>query len=221
MNSEVQSIDTQRVASVKSLFEQADWYLRRWRCAIRLRGETVREFVGERTLHSILDIGCGDGSISIQLLKPGVNLTLNDLSSTMLAVASSSIPKHLAEQVDCINEDFSRAALRFAPFDLIVCLGVLAHVESPAGTIEKISSLLAPGGTVIVECTDARHFWTRIGRAYGSLGAAFSSPGYRLNPVTPEDVVRMFESRGFVKTAVFRHVLPMFGMSRVLSQAAI
>jgi len=221
MNSEVQAVNPERIASVKSLFEQAGWYLQRWRCAIRLRAETVREFLGDRSFKSILDIGCGEGSISTQLLKPGMTLTLNDLSSTMLALASSRVPEHLADHVDCINEDFSVATLKFQPFDLIVCLGVLAHVESPTATIEKMNSLLVPGGTVIVECTDARHPLTRMAHVYASLGAAFTRPSYTLNPVTPADVVQMFESRGFTKTATFRHVLPMFGMSRVLSQAAI
>jgi 2-polyprenyl-3-methyl-5-hydroxy-6-metoxy-1,4-benzoquinol methylase len=221
MKTDVQTVNPQRVASVKSLFEQADWYLERWRCAITIRAETVREFVGERSFRSILDIGCGDGSISIQLLRSGMNLTLNDLSSTMLALASSRVPQHLADHVDCINEDFSHAKLQFQPFDLIVCLGVLAHVESPAATIEKMNSLLAPGGTVIVECTDARHPLTRLVGVYGSLGAAFSRSSYKLNAVTPADVVQMFEDWGFTRTATFRHVLPMFGMSRVLSQAAI
>jgi 2-polyprenyl-3-methyl-5-hydroxy-6-metoxy-1,4-benzoquinol methylase len=221
MNSEVQAANPQRAASVKRVFEQADWYLQRWRCAIRLRGETVREFIGERSFESVLDIGCGDGSISTQLLKPDMKLTLNDLSSTMLALASSRVPDHLADHVDCINEDFSRVTLKFQPFDLIICLGVLAHVESPRATIDKIHSLLMPGGTVIVECTDARHPLTRLGAVYASVGAAFAASSYSLNLVSPADVVQMFESRGFTQTAAFRHVLPMFGMSRVLSQTTI
>ena len=221
MNSEVQAVNTQRVASVKKIFEQADWYLDRWRCAIRLRAETVREFIGDRSFESVLDIGCGDGSISTQLLKPGTKLTLNDLSSTMLTLASSRVPSHLTDHVDCINEDFSCVTLKFQPFDLIICLGVLAHVESPKATIDKIHSLLMPCGTVIVECTDARHPLTRLGAVYASIGGAFAPSTYTLNPVSPADVVQMFESRGFTQTGAFRHVLPMFGMSRVLSQTTI
>jgi 2-polyprenyl-3-methyl-5-hydroxy-6-metoxy-1,4-benzoquinol methylase len=141
----------------------------------------------------------------------------------MLALASSRVPQHLADHVDCINHDFSHATLRFQPFDLIICLGVLAHVESPTATIEKMDSLLVPGGTIIVECTDARHPLTRLVGAYGVLGAmlARSRSSYKLNPVMPADVVQMFENRGFTKIATFRHVLPIFGMSRVLSQETI
>jgi 2-polyprenyl-3-methyl-5-hydroxy-6-metoxy-1,4-benzoquinol methylase len=214
----LQDTGAQRAGAVKELFEQADWYLQKWRCAIRIRTETVREFVGKQAFRSILDIGCGDGSISTQLLKPGTQLTLNDLSSTMLSVAFSRVPAELENQVRCVNEDFSRADLAFQPFDLIICVGVLAHVASPQQTIDRLTSLLSPGGTVVVECTDTHHPLTRLVTAYASLQTLFSKASYRLNPVTPTEIAEMFRSRGFAQVAMYRHVLPFFGMSRFFSQ---
>jgi ubiquinone/menaquinone biosynthesis C-methylase UbiE len=217
----MQAKQIQRVDSVKKLFEHGDWYLQKWRCAITIRAEAVREFVGTRDFQSVLDIGCGDGSISTQLLKPGMRLTLNDLSSTMLSSAASRMPQGFSDQIEYINEDFSRAMLSFQPFDLIICVGVLAHVDSPVATIQKINSLLTSGGTVIVECTDDQHPVTKLAAAIGSLRGKSAASTYSTNRVVPGEVVKTFESLGYKQVVIYRHVLPMLGLSRFFSQAAL
>ena len=113
---------------------------------IRIRTETVQEFTRGRTFQSILDIGCGNGSISLPLLTPERRLTLLDISSNMLATAREKIPTNLINHVELVNEGFMKASFEPGTYDLVLCLGVLAHVDSPADVIAKVARILKPAG---------------------------------------------------------------------------
>lgn len=47
-------------------------------------------------------------------------------------------------------------------FDLILCLDVLEHLVDPWATMKKISSLLTPGGTMLVSVPNLRHYRTSL-----------------------------------------------------------
>ena len=59
---------TSKVARVKSLFEVPEKYLAPRQFDIRIRVETVQQFTKHLMVDHILDIGCGDGSLSLPLL---------------------------------------------------------------------------------------------------------------------------------------------------------
>src|ERR1051326_4328504 len=142
---------TTRNEQVKSLFDQTEIYLGK-NFNISMRAKMVRELLGELTDTRILDLGCGDGSISLQFAHPGNDLTLVDLSEQMLAIA-----RQRAEQLDLcirfINTDLMQLEAA-QHFDVIICLGVLAHVAAVEATIDKIAGLLNPGGRVVLQFTD-------------------------------------------------------------------
>src|SRR5437588_12945296 len=139
-----------KIDQVKTFFDQTELYLK-IDYNIRIRTEVVKGFVGDYQFNSILDIGCGSGAISLPLLRQNNHLTLLDVSSNMLSIARSSIPPGLAGNVETINEDFMHAELPSQAYDLVLCIGVLAHVDSPAAVIAKMVSLLKPGGSIIVQ----------------------------------------------------------------------
>jgi len=137
----------------------------------------------------------------------------------MLALASSAYRKHLADHVDCINEDFSRATLKFQPFDLIVCLGVLAHVESPVATIEKIirCSRLRHGHRGMHRCATSSD---EAGRRLRLAGSGAFPVELQIKRSNAGDVVQMFEGPGLYANGKISPVLPCRNVA-VLSQAAI
>ena len=156
-------------AGVKSAFEAPEWYFNKLNYRIQLRRGIVRDFTQDLVFERVLDIGCGDGSVSLPLLKPGRRLTLQDLSDAMLARARGSIPPGLEGSVETFGGDFLQTDLPAGAYGLVICLGVLSYVERLDAFLGKLTSLVAPGGHVIIECTDGPHFVSRLLRAYSSL----------------------------------------------------
>src|SRR5258708_3026454 len=156
-------------ALVMRAFEQPEWYLTRTEFNITIRIETIAEFVGRESWESILDIGCGNGSLSLHLLNADNHLTLLDRSKTMLKIASSRIRGGLSSRVDKVNGDWMQGKFQPHSFDLIICVGVLAYIADRREFVGRLKTLLKPGGSLILECTDGSHFFTRLDRAYEVL----------------------------------------------------
>lgn len=149
---------SKKIEQVKNFFTQTEQYLNvKGSFNIQIRAETAADFVSDQCISSILDIGCGNGIISLPLLRQDNQLTLLDMSSSMLSIASSHIPQHLLRNVEMINEDFMHAELHPQTYDLILCLGVLAHVDSVTDVIAKMVTLLKPNGSIIVQISNSQH----------------------------------------------------------------
>jgi SAM-dependent methyltransferase len=213
------SIETRVVSKskhVRQVFENVPHYLESRHVDIRFRVETVRAFAARVEWCRLLDIGCGDGSISLQLLKPNSRITLLDLSESMVARAKANIPEGFSDQVEVRNEDFAAASFDQA-FDLIVTVGVMAHVDSPDAFLAQISNLLRPGGSLIIEFTDCRHVVGRVGRFWGWLKEVVAPPKYPTNRLSFADVAPLFERHHLRLESVFRYArIPLPGIDRIL-----
>jgi len=184
---------------------------------ITLRREIVQEMVGNLTPARILDIGCGDGSLSLQLLKGQTRLVLLDLSEQMLAEARANVPAELGGNVEALCGDLMSTELEPGGFDLILCMGVLAHVDSPADFIRKVCSLLRPGGSAVVTVSCGRHFFGRMRKLYLNLRDAIKQPLYRVKWLAASDVIAAFASHGVRVAKSFRYNFPAPGMDRMLT----
>jgi 2-polyprenyl-3-methyl-5-hydroxy-6-metoxy-1,4-benzoquinol methylase len=208
---------TGKVNSVRELFRRTDWYVKGWRTPIAIRTKIVRDFVGAQTPLSILDIGCGDGSVTIPLLSSSNHLTLLDLSDKMLEIAKINVPPDLLDRVKFVNEDVCRAPLSPRSYDLIVCVGVLAHVESPEALIARVCQLAAPGGTIVVECSDAHHFLTKLTGIRSTVVGILRPPTYALNKIRPSWVVNEFAKLNCTLTASYRHTFSIPLVSKLIA----
>lgn len=212
-----------KAGRVKSLFEEPRWYLDRRQHDIRVRSETVQEFVRRRQFSSVLDIGAGDGSISLQFLRSETRLTLLDFSSRMLVMAGARVPAGLSGNIEMINEDFM--ATKFAPhsFDLILCLGVLAYVDSPSDFAARIVSLLKPGGSLVVAFSDSYHLMERLRAGINKLWSLAKTRTYPfpLNVLSGPGVRDLFCSLGLKVGGRFRYCAALPGMHRVFAQSTL
>jgi 2-polyprenyl-3-methyl-5-hydroxy-6-metoxy-1,4-benzoquinol methylase len=215
--------DRDRVDQVRSLFDHRANYLDRRQLDIRLRTETAARLVEGKDYKNILDIGCGDGSISTPLLNAGNRLTLLDISTAMLSLARSRVAPDLLSRVTFVNQDFIDAPFEEKAFDLVICVGVLAHVASPSKVIAKLASMLKPAGTLILECTDGFHFLGRINRFHNGLAWIFRPPSYKLNVLSGGEILAMAEKEGLKRTSEFRYAVPMVlpGLNRLLPTATV
>ncbi len=194
---------------IKNFFERPDDYLTKGGYNIKIRVATVKEFVKETTTQNILDIGCGDGSLSLHLLNEKTRLTLLDRSKAMLDIASSRIPEGLVSHVQIVNQDFMEAEFPKQSFDLVICVGVLAYVDQLQLFLAKIASVLAPGGTIIMECSDGAHFVRRAYRAYGALRRKLGAGEFETVARPSSEVLATWKELGFEPSKAFRYSQPV------------
>ncbi|WP_374089780.1 class I SAM-dependent methyltransferase [Methylomicrobium lacus] len=205
---------------VRLFFEEPIRYLGRRAFDIRIRFETVQEFIQKKTFGHILDIGCGDGSISLPLLThyQCQQLTLLDMSSSMLSLAKKKITEDISGRVKFINENFIDTELDPQGYDLILCLGVLAHVDSPAEVIARIARFLKPGGILILEVTDSYHPIGAILGLYHRMLDYLVVNKHKLNWLRTKDIILTCQEHNLSPSAFYRYSLPPPGSHRIFSQ---
>ncbi len=211
-------ITSEELSQLRQAFHGPDWYLRGAEYNIKIRAETVKAFVRNNHFDSILDIGCGDGSLSLPLLNADSRLTLLDQSRAMLRIARARIPAELASQAQTVQADFMDVPLEDRRFDLILCVGVLAYIERRRECLAKIKTLLKPGGSVVLECTDADHFLSRVILGYETLRRALRPTRLRTMVGSSADIVSLFQGLGFQLVDSFRYSLPPPVVRKVISQ---
>ncbi|MGA3187663.1 MAG: class I SAM-dependent methyltransferase [Bryobacteraceae bacterium] len=101
----------------------------------------------------ILDLGCGSGSLPIQLA--GLNVAGVDVDLKALA-RNAKLPSACA--------DSHRLPFAGGIFDLVICHHSLEHFHDFPGTIREIHRVLKPGSRLFVTVPDGRSFSDRLYR---------------------------------------------------------
>jgi len=201
---------------VKELFENTALYLT-YDYNLQIRKEIVAAFTKGMKFNSMLDIPCGTGAISIPLLNHTDKLTLVDISSNMLAIAAKNIPDEARARTELINKNFFEISLPQGSFDLVICLGLLAHVNSPKELLDKVSVLVKPGGLLVVQNTNSTHFYSYLIRAYLALKNLVSKQPYSLNKVPAALVEKSLAANSFKRIGRFRYNQSFLGLSNLFS----
>ena len=103
------------------------------------------------SVHSIVELGCGTGSLAAILAGRGYQVTAVDLSPDMLSAAAE---KCEGLDVQLICQDMSRLALPQQADAVICCLDSLNYVTRPAlvqRTFRKVFDALKPGGLFLFD----------------------------------------------------------------------
>ncbi|WP_263383700.1 class I SAM-dependent methyltransferase [Granulicella arctica] len=209
-----------RSEKVRKVFENTPKYLDQRGVDVRCRMHAVNNFSRRVPWTDLLDIGCGDGSISLQLQNAGKRLTLMDLSSGMVQAAQRHVLPEFADNVKIYNKNFLHADLAVHSFDLIVTVGVLAHVDSPEEFMAKIKKVIRPGGRIIMEFTDSRHPVGWLARLWGRCREVFAPAVYATNLFEAADVFSLWAQHGFEVEQLFRYArIPLPGLHRLLGSA--
>jgi len=204
-----------RIDTVKTFFDSPDTYLL-GNSTIPARVSIIKRMLRDRRFENYLEIGCGDGSIGLSLLRDGRNCTLLDLSTNMIERARNNTPPQLIKNVTYISGDASL----YNPihkFDLVLCIGVLAHVESVDKFIDDLTQLINQNGLLLVQFTDCRSLWYRINRVFYKN---HSAQKYTTNAMSFRSLTPFFLANHLVVESVMRYSDSGFGLSKLNTKIA-
>jgi 2-polyprenyl-6-hydroxyphenyl methylase/3-demethylubiquinone-9 3-methyltransferase len=105
---------------------------------------------------NLLDVGCGAGLLTNELVIDGYRVTGVDLSAGSLQVARRHDP---TGRVDYREADARALPFAAASFDIVTCMDFLEHVQDPAQIVAEMSRVLRPGGWLFFH-TFNRNFWS-------------------------------------------------------------
>ena len=156
----------------------------------------------------VLDVGGGQGQLSLWLAERGHPVQLTDISAQMLAIASEEakarelpLTVQLAS-LQQLSQQVSDGCLMPAP--LVLCHAVLEWLAEPAQAIAQLWQLTAPGGwlSLMFYNKDAKRFSNIL---YGNFNYVLRDLAYKKkvslspqNPLDPNDVHQWCRQIGFV-----------------------
>lgn len=109
----------------------------------------LHRHLGDLRRPRVLELGCGTGLITLQLVKAGAEVTAVDLGERMLAHARR---KAVAESAD-VRFVFADAEDPFPAgedFDAVVCRHLVWTLPNPEAAFRRWHAQLRPGGKVLI-----------------------------------------------------------------------
>jgi len=205
-----------RKEEVKYFFEQTDIYFN-FDYNIKIRTETVAEMIGVEQFNKVLDMPCGNGVISLKNKQQFNQLTLVDFSENMIALAKEYAQQEKADNVSFIRGDIFETNFQDEEFDLIISLGILAHIDNIDKFLNYIQSKVKKGGSIIIQNTNSAHFYSKLIRLYLGVRKLLGKDKYQLNKVPANQVEMSFQKAGFTCQKVFRYNQSFVGFSKLFS----
>ncbi len=152
-------------------------------------GATILARLAPQPGERILDLGCGDGVLTSDLVASGAEVVAVDASAEMVAAA---VARGIAAQV------MDARALTFAAeFDAVFSNAVLHWIPEADAVLHGVARALKPRGRFVAEFgghTNVAAIVVALRAAFASHGLTFRSPWYY---PSPEEYRTRLEAHGF------------------------
>jgi SAM-dependent methyltransferase len=109
-----------------------------------------------RGAQRVLDVGCGDGILTAELIQAGVPYVIGlDLDAGVLDRAKA---RHADKAIEWVHGDVFAVPLERGSFDAVVSVATLHHLNAAEGLV-RFADLVRPGGVVAVLGLAAHQWW--------------------------------------------------------------
>lgn len=111
----------------------------------------------------LLEMGYGTGLIASELLRAGRSIDVLEGSQRLVEFATD---RHAGQPIRLLHHMFEDFAPD-EPYDAVLALHVLEHVDDPVQVARQVATWLRPGGTMIAVTPNARSIHRMLGVALG------------------------------------------------------
>lgn len=163
-----------------------------------LQHALVLRLIGDVTGRSVLDVGCGDGKLAVELARRGAHVTAVDVSPAMIEAART---RAAAAGVRLDLRLAATQALPFAAsqFDIVTAITILCFVADAKPAFAEIARVLKPGGRLVIGELNRWSTWAAERRLRAWLGSALWRQGrFR----TPQELRGLASGAGLVPQSV-------------------
>ncbi len=159
-----------------------------------LQRRLILERLGDVRGCALLDVGCGDGALALELHKRGAIVAGIDASDAMIAAARSKAAQQGANIAFIVAP---ADAIPYPPghFDIVVAVTILCFVHDAAPVFAEIARILRPGGRLVIGELGKWSSWAATRRIRAWLG----SPLWRLGRFrTAHELLALARQAGLV-----------------------
>jgi ubiquinone/menaquinone biosynthesis C-methylase UbiE len=134
-----------------------------------LERQLLFELVGPIVGKTLLDVGCGDGELALELARRGGIVTGLDADPAMIAAAQRRIERALI-QLELVNGQAEKIPFDDGAFDRVVTVTVLCLVRDARRAVAEMARVLRPGGRLVIGELGYWSLWAAYRRLRGWLG---------------------------------------------------
>jgi SAM-dependent methyltransferase len=143
----------------------------RWETCEGLAYVTRRQIVlamADAAPGRVLDVGCGPGILTRDLLRKGHEVLSADLSMEMIREARRAVSAaSCAAEPHFVVSDASKICISGDRMDMVLSIGLMCYVKDHRGVLSEIRRVLKPGGIAVIQINNIR--WTALYRAFVPL----------------------------------------------------
>jgi ubiquinone biosynthesis O-methyltransferase len=126
--------------------------------------------IGPIRSERVLDVGCGDGMLSVRLAREGADVTGLDSDPRMLAAARDRASRSRAV-VAYVEGNATSLPFADDSFDVVVAVTVLCFVPDAGRALSEMARVLRPGGRLVIGELGRYSLWAVKRRLSGWLGS--------------------------------------------------
>jgi SAM-dependent methyltransferase len=142
-----------------------------------LQRRRVLGLLGDVGGHRVLDLGCGDGDLTLELWRRGVGVAAIDASPDMVGVARARARREGAAVSFMVGEA-ARLPFDAECFDAVVAVTLLCFVADAAPVFREIARVLRPGGVLVIGELGKWNLWAAARRIRAWLGSRLWRRGH-------------------------------------------
>lgn len=136
----------------------------------RIEEELILKLIGPASGKRALDVGCGDGVLSVRLVQAGADITGLDNEPRML-VAARRRADEAGLKISLVEGDAQSLPFADSAFDIVVAVTVLCFVAEPERAFRETARVLRPGGRLVIGELGRYSTWAAKRRIAGWLGS--------------------------------------------------